>query len=150
MNYQFIEATKQHIETIAEFQIAMALETENFELNKETITKGVTAVFNRSELGKYFIIESNGEPIASLLITFEWSDWRNAMVWWIQSVYVIQEHRRKGVFQLMYDHIKTLVEQDDNIGGIRLYVDKTNIKAQKTYDKVGMNGDHYQLYEWMK
>jgi ribosomal protein S18 acetylase RimI-like enzyme len=84
------------------------------------------------------------------MITYEWSDWRNRNIWWIQSVYVKPEARRKGVYAAMYAHIKNLVQADPSIGGIRLYVDKTNTPAQHTYSKLGMNGDHYQVFEWMK
>lgn len=135
---------------IADFQQKMAWETESFHLDAPTVLNGVKAVFGNSELGQYYVAESNGEIIASLLTTFEWSDWRNAKVWWIQSVFVISEFRRQGVFTKFYQHIKTLVDQDPKVGGLRLYVDKTNVSAQKTYEKVGMNGDHYQLFEWMK
>ena len=135
---------------IADFQIEMAWETEKYKLNPETITKGVEAVFMKPELGQYYVAKIDGEIVASLLTTYEWSDWRNASVLWIQSVFVVKEYRRQGIFQLFYKHIKAIVKQDDNIGGIRLYVDKTNIPAQKTYSKVGMNGEHYQLFEWMK
>jgi ribosomal protein S18 acetylase RimI-like enzyme len=84
------------------------------------------------------------------MITFEWSDWRNRTIYWIQSVYVLPDHRRKGVYASLYQHIRSLAEADKNIGGIRLYVDRTNIIAQKTYASLGMNGEHYQVFEWMK
>lgn len=144
------KANLQNTPTIAHFQVKMAMETENYKLDLNTVIKGVNAVFNNQELGQYYIAEINGETIASLLTTYEWSDWRNAKVLWIQSVYVLPKYRRKGIFTKFYEHIKTLAKKDSNIGGIRLYVDKTNTSAQKTYAKVGMNGEHYQLYEWMK
>lgn len=150
MTYRVKEAAYDHSKQIAEFQIQMALETEQIHLGRETVLKGVASVFEKPELGRYFVAEINNEIVASLLITYEWSDWRNARIWWIQSVYVVPEHRRKGIFRLMYSHIRSIVENNKDIGGIRLYVDKTNINAQKTYDHVGMNGEHYQLYEWMK
>lgn len=148
--YKVKEAKSDHSQIISDFQVLMALETENVHLEKEIVLKGVSAVFENTELGKYFIVETKNEIVASLLITYEWSDWRNTKIWWIQSVYVVPEHRRKGIFKLMYSHIKQIVENTDHIGGIRLYVDKTNVSAQKTYDNAGMNGEHYQLYEWMK
>jgi GNAT superfamily N-acetyltransferase len=150
MNYLITIGEKHHIRTIAEFQLKMAKETEDLKLDLETVLKGVTAVFDKPELGQYFVVSSNNSMVASLLITYEWSDWRNAMVWWIQSVYVAPEHRRKGVFSLMYSHVKSLVLKDEHTGGLRLYVDKVNKNAQKTYKNVGMNGEHYQLFEWMK
>jgi len=150
MNYQIKNAEREHIETIANFQLKMAMETENLKLNPETVTEGVGAVFDNPELGRYFVVLNNQDVIASLLITYEWSDWRNARVWWIQSVYVLTDHRRRGVFNKMYEHIQSLVKANKEVGGLRLYVDKTNIDAQKAYNKVGMNGEHYQLFEWMK
>lgn len=150
MNYQIIDANRTHMHQIANFQVLMALETEQLELNKETVLKGVESVFDKPELGRYFVVIKDGKVVASLLITYEWSDWRNANVWWIQSVYVLPVFRRTGIFKLMYQHIQSIVEKDENVGGIRLYVDKTNKKAQKTYENVGLNGNHYQLYEWMK
>jgi GNAT superfamily N-acetyltransferase len=128
----------------------MAWETEKYKLNPDTITKGIEAVFIKPELGQYYVAMVDGKIVASLLTTYEWSDWRNATILWIQSVFVLKAYRRQGIFRLFYQHIKTMAEKDETIGGIRLYVDKTNIPAQKTYTKTGMNGEHYQLFEWMK
>lgn len=150
MNFQITKSSKEHIETIADFQVKMALETESIHLDKATVLKGVAAVFNDNSLGQYFIAKDDNKVIASLMITYEWSDWRNTKVWWIQSVFVLPEYRRKGVFSQFYQHIKELVKEDGSVGGLRLYVDKTNISAQNTYIKVGMNGEHYQLFEWMQ
>lgn len=135
---------------ISGFQLKMAIETENLQLETETVGKGVNAVFEKPELGQYFVAEKDGQIIASMLTTFEWSDWRNAQVWWLQSVYVIPEFRRQGIFKRMYEFVKILAENDDNVGGIRLYVDKTNVRAQEVYKAVGMNGEHYQVFECMK
>jgi ribosomal protein S18 acetylase RimI-like enzyme len=135
---------------IVDFQLKMAYETEKIQLDWDTLKQGVKAVFGQSNKGCYFIAEMDGEACASLMITYEWSDWRNRNIWWIQSVYVKPEARRKGVYAAMYAHIKTLVTADPSVGGIRLYVDKTNTPAQQTYSKMGMNGDHYQVFEWMK
>ena len=137
-------------EKIASFQEEMALETERLTLDPRQIRAGVEAVFQDKSKGMYFVAEADGEIIASLLITFEWSDWRNAWVYWIQSVFVEKSFRRKGVYRNMYAHITALAQADKNVGGIRLYVDKTNLNAQKTYIQLGMNGAHYQLFEWMK
>jgi len=144
------EATKNNIETIKNFQIKMAEESEGMILDNETITKGVKAVFEDNSKGVYYIAKENNTVIASLLTTYEWSDWRNAYVLWIQSVYVITEHRRKGVFKKMYQYLKNIVESSDKYIGLRLYVDKTNVNAQKVYDNVGMNNQHYLMYEWFK
>lgn len=135
---------------IVDFQMKMALETENLSLDRSILEKGVQAVFQDASLAQYYVAKLRGQIIASLMITYEWSDWRNRKVWWIQSVYVIPDYRRKGVFSMFYDFIKEKVEKSEEVSGIRLYVDNTNIPAQKTYTKVGMNGEHYKLFEWMK
>jgi ribosomal protein S18 acetylase RimI-like enzyme len=135
---------------IADFQKMMAKETENLELNDNIVKKGVKAVFENPEKGKYYVAEENGVVVASLLTTYEWSDWRNGTVLWIQSVYVMPDFRKSGVFKKMYSHIQEIVNSGNEFSGIRLYVDKTNVNAQKVYEKVGMNGEHYILFEEMK
>ena len=147
---QIKKADISHAPSIMEFQQKMAKETENIELNSEILNKGVKAVFNNSSKGIYYVALDDDKVIASLLTTYEWSDWRNGCVLWIQSVYVLPEYRQKGIFNKMYAHIKTMVEQSDKYMGLRLYVDKTNLKAQKVYNRVGMDGEHYKLYEWFK
>ena len=131
----------------------MARETEDLELDREVLTSGVNAVFADPALGRYYIAEDDaddkGRVIGSLMITYEWSDWRNGTVWWIQSVYVIPEFRRRGIYAGLYAHVKTLVEQS-TVRGIRLYVDKRNVPAQDVYTRLGMNGEHYLVFEWMK
>jgi GNAT superfamily N-acetyltransferase len=138
------------VETITSFQIKMALETENLELDKKTVKKGVTSVFKNKNKGQYYVAEENNKIIGSLLVTPEWSDWRNGTILWIQSTYVTPVYRRKGVFKYMYNHLKKQVKKSDNLLGLRLYVDKTNQNAQKTYEKLGMNDEHYKTYEWIK
>ena len=140
----------EHTELIVNFQQKMALETENLELNTEVLQKGVQAVFEHPEKGNYYVAVENNKIIASLLTTYEWSDWRNGCVLWIQSVYVTPENRQKGVYKQMYEYLKQMVHNSDKYMGIRLYVDLTNKNAQKVYTKLGMNGDHYKLFEWFK
>jgi len=138
-------------EKITEFQLAMAMETENLVLDKYVVDLGVEAVFRDPSKGQYFVAESGGQVVGSLLITFEWSDWRNGQIIWIQSVYVDEEHRGKGVFKMLYEFIKSKVLNEDNgYRGIRLYVDKTNEPARKVYEKLGMENHHYETYEWMR
>jgi GNAT superfamily N-acetyltransferase len=115
------------------------------ELDKETVTQGVKAVFEERSRGEYFVAESDGMVVASLLITFEWSDWRNCNVWWFQSVYVIQDYRRQGIFSKMYKHVRDLVEKQ-GIAGLRLYVETRNTQAKKTYEALGMSSEHYSFY----
>ena len=144
------EARREDAATIIEFQLAMARETEELTLDRDILTRGVNALFDRPSLGRYFVVESDDRVIASLMITYEWSDWRNGMVWWIQSVYTVPEFRRRGIYAALYDHIRAKVEDDPNIRGIRLYVDNRNVDAQKVYARLGMEGEHYRVFEWMK
>ncbi len=143
-------ASEENREIIADFQIKMAGETEDLVLEKETLNEGVMHVLRDPEKGKYFIAEEAGKVVASLLVTFEWSDWRNKWVLWIQSVYVLPEYRKQGIFKNMYAHIKKWATDDREVAGIRLYVDKTNQHAIDVYRKLGMDGEHYRLFEWMK
>ena len=147
---KFKQAKQTDYKLIAGFQQKMAIETENYQLNIDTVTKGGQAVFNDITKGKYYIVEEDEKIIASLLTTYEWSDWRNSQVVWIQSVYVLPKYRGLGVFKLMYSEIKKIVSENENYSGIRLYVDKTNSNAIKVYNKIGMQGEHYSLFEDMK
>jgi len=134
---------------IIDFQQKMAWETEGMTLKPEIINNGVNGVFANPSRGQYWVSEENGEIIASLLITYEWSDWRNSNVWWFQSVYVLPEWRRKGIFRSMYSKIKQEAD-NNNIAGLRLYVETNNTAAQKTYEALGMQCEHYRMYEWLK
>lgn len=115
----------------------------------DIINKGVNAVFTEPSRGRYWVAENEDVIVASLLITFEWSDWRNCNVWWFQSVYVLPEFRRKGIFRSMYHHIKGEADKE-GIPGLRLYVETNNFPAQNTYEALGMKSLHYKMYEWMK
>jgi GNAT superfamily N-acetyltransferase len=135
---------------IVDCQIKMAKETENMKLDKLTVTLGVQSVFDDSLKGFYIVGERDGTPVSCLMITLEWSDWRNNWVWWIQSVFVLPEMRKSGIFSMMYTFIKSQVLQDNEVAGIRLYVDNTNLPAREVYKRMGMNDEHYRLFEWMK
>ena len=147
---RYRDAHSLDIRTIVAFQLAMARETEDLELDREVCTAGVEAVFDDRTHGRYFVAEVDGQLVASLLVTFEWSDWRNGIVWWIQSVYVHPEHRRRGIYAGLYQHIRKMADANVRVRGIRLYVDRRNTAAQEVYRRLGMNGEHYQLFEWMK
>lgn len=138
------------VSVIADFQYKMALETENFKLDPSTVEKGVGAVFDDPSKGKYWVAEVNGQVVGCLLTVPEWSDWRNGTVLWIHSVYVVPEFRKNGIYRKLYAHLKSMVEESKDLRGLRLYVDKTNQRAQKVYESLGMSGEHYHLYEWMK
>jgi ribosomal protein S18 acetylase RimI-like enzyme len=134
---------------IIQGQIQMALETEGIELNRERITGGVQGVFAKPSRGQYYVALVDDTPIASLLCTIEWSDWRNTEVWWIQSVYVLPEHRGSGVYKKMYLYLQEKAVAE-GVAGIRLYVDKTNTRAIQVYEKLGMSNQHYELFEWLR
>ncbi len=138
------------IPIIAEFQCKMAFETESMKLDPPTVDMGVSAVFDDPSKGKYWLAEAEGKVVGCLLTISEWSDWRNGTVLWIHSVYVHPEYRKNGVYRTLYSHLKKMVEDSTDLRGLRLYVDKTNTKAQQVYEVLGMSGEHYHLYEWLK
>jgi GNAT superfamily N-acetyltransferase len=137
-------------EILVSFQLNMAIETEGITLHRPTVEKGLSAVLNDPAKGNYYVALYNDQIIGSLLTTFEWSDWRNGTVLWIQSVYVIPEFRRKGVYSKMYEYLKEMVLFNEYLKGIRLYADKNNVTAHHTYKKLGMSPDHYVTFEWLK
>lgn len=144
------EASRNDIAVIQAFQLAMAEETEGLVLDVDTLMKGISAVFDAPEKGKYFVAVLDETIVGSLMITYEWSDWRCRTIYWIQSVYVLPDYRRKGVYRALYEYVRTLAEADETVGGIRLYVDSQNHAAQHTYSRLGMNGEHYRVFEWMR
>lgn len=147
--------------SIARFNINMAMETEGYTLNSDTILAGVTSLIRHPERGFYLVIDEplsasigdritdkNAEAVvASLMITTEWSDWRNSCFWWIQSVYVLPEWRRKGLYSQLYAEVKRLAIEAESICGFRLYVEKNNAVAQQTYNALGMDETHYLMFE---
>jgi len=143
------KAVSSDAPSIIDFQLRMAWETESMRLIPDIVTKGVEAVFGDKSKGMYYVAEAGGMVVASLLITYEWSDWRNCNVWWFQSVYVVPDYRRQGIFRKMYNHIKALAGEQE-IAGLRLYVETKNSRAQKTYEALGMSSEHYSFYEWMR
>lgn len=129
------------------FNRAMALETENKELPEEIVDTGVRAVFAEPGRGFYVVAECGSEIVAALMVTFEWSDWRNANFWWIQSVYVTPEFRRRGVYGKLYDFVRERARGQGGVCGFRLYVEKTNTTAQRAYESLGMSASDYLMYE---
>lgn len=146
-NIKIRRANENDIDAIVRFNEAMAIETENKVLNHNIITNGVTRLFNFPQYGFYILAEVDNEIVASLMITTEWSDWRDGLFWWVQSVFVVPLQRRKGLYSKLYNHVKELASADENICGFRLYVDNENTSAQKTYEKCGMEQTNYILYE---
>lgn len=132
---------------IARFNQAMALETERKHLEDDTIHAGVKSLFDRPDLGFYIIAELDGQPAGCLLITYEWSDWRNGVFWWIQSVFVPPEFRAKGLYRAMYSEVKRLANERGDVCGFRLYVEKENSRAIQIYEHLGMHEAPYLMYE---
>ena len=136
------------LEALVAGNLAMAEETERVRLDVQTLRQGIGALLESRAPGRYWVAELDGRVVGQLLITFEWSDWRNRMVWWIQSVYVVPEARRHGVFRTLYDTARREA-QAAGAGGLRLYVDTTNTRAQAVYTALGMDGGHYRVFEEM-
>jgi len=150
MYIEIRKAQKADCNSIVRFQEEMAWESERCRLDHNTVLKGVETALNNETLGVYYVAVVENEVVGSLLTTYEWSDWRNGTVLWIQSVYVDSSYRKKGVYSALYDHIKILVSEDESLKGIRLYVDESNTAAREVYARLGMNGEHYRVFEWMK
>lgn len=132
---------------LVEFNRAMARETENVELDLDTVEGGVRAMFDNPERGFYVVAQAAGELAGSLMITYEWSDWRDGMFWWVQSVYVRPAYRRRGVYRSLYRHVHALAETQPHVCGFRLYVERDNHRAQGTYRSLGMEQTPYLVYE---
>jgi ribosomal protein S18 acetylase RimI-like enzyme len=150
LDLTFRRGAERDADTIASFNAAMALETEGKELIPEVIGAGVRRLIGMPSLGFYIVAEHAGEVIGCLMVTNEWSDWRNGLFWWIQSVYVKQAHRRRGVYRRMYEHVRSLAQSDSSVCGFRLYVEKENETAHATYSSLGMKETDYLIYEELK
>jgi GNAT superfamily N-acetyltransferase len=137
-------------DTIVEFQTRLAAESEGLELDGQTVERGVRAVFEDPARGQYWVAERDGEIVASMLLTPEWSDWRAATVLWIHSLYVIPEARRQGVFRRMEAAVREMVRNSPDLAGIRMIIDKGNRVSQQTARALGYTCEHYDTYEWLK
>jgi len=135
---------------LAEFNISMARETEGIELIPRVIRAGVETMIGNPQMGFYLVVEDAGDIQASLMVTTEWSDWRNGLFWWIQSVYVTEAYRRQGLYRELYERVKSLAEAEKHVCGFRLYVEHENLVAQKTYRSLGMIETGYKMYEELK
>jgi ribosomal protein S18 acetylase RimI-like enzyme len=155
-------ASVDDVERLAAWAEAMALETEHKRLDPDTVRAGVRAVLDRPARGRYFIAErvasanvrsnmdADGtarEAVGTLMLTHEWSDWRNGDWWWIQSVYVQPAARRSGVYRALYDHVHALAQAAPDVCGLRLYVERENASAQRTYESLGMRDAGYAMFE---
>ena len=142
-------ATAAESVRIADFNRAMAMETEGLALDEKTVAAGVVALMGHPDRGFYLVAEVDGAVAGCLLITYEWSDWRNKMFWWIQSVYVKPEHRGHGVYSAREDKVQQLAAHAGNVCGFRLYVHKDNTRAQEVYRTLGMHETEYLVFEDM-
>ena len=145
-------ADERDVHDLVEFNRAMARETEAKDLAVEVLTAGVEGLLKNPRYGFYVVAEHGGtehesELIASLMVTFEWSDWRNGVFWWIQSVYVKPEFRRQGVYRRLYEFVKSRAAAEPSVRGFRLYVEKKNHTAQQTYERLGMTETYYKMFE---
>ena len=140
-------AVAADLDSLTRFNAAMAAETEGKALAADTLRAGIRAALDNPALGFYLLAEIDGRPAGQLLITAEWSDWRNAWFWWIQSVYVAPEFRRRGVYRALERRVRQQALAAGNICGLRLYVDRDNRAAQQVYVNLGMALSHYDLYE---
>jgi len=144
------KAEPKDAESIADFNIRMAEETEGKRIDRDVAFKGVEAVIEDPHRGFYLVAEKRNVPakiVGQLLITFEWSDWRNKYFWWIQSVYVDSKYRNKKIFYRLYRHIVEIAKYRKDVSGVRLYVEKHNKSAKKVYEALGMIETPYEMYE---
>lgn len=141
------DATQADLEFIVTANAALAAESEDQALDPALLRPGVQAVLDDPALGRYYLAAIGGQPVGQLMTTTEWSDWRNGMFLWIQSVYVLPAHRGAGVFRALYQHLAGLAREDGRICGIRLYVDRGNGRAQQVYTRLGMHLSNYQVME---
>lgn len=149
MNSEIIirQATLADLDTLVDFNAAMALETEDKGLDLDTLRGGVAALLKDDSLGFYLLAEDAGKVVGQLMVTTEWSDWRNAHFWWLQSLYVAPDFRRRGVFRLLYERVCQRAREAGNVCGLRLYVERTNSRAQEAYVNLGMALSHYDMFE---
>lgn len=142
------EATSRDLDALLEGNAAMAIETEGLHLDRDTLRAGIAALLEGRAPGTYRVCEIDGRVVGQILVTYEWSDWRNRTVWWIQSVYVQPEFRGRGVYRNLYAAVAGAARAA-GAAGLRLYVDARNHRAQAVYAALGMNGDHYRVFEFM-
>ena len=140
-------ATLDDLDFIVDSNRAMAAETEDVGLQPDTLRQGIEYLMAHPSEGTYLVAEHDGQRVGTLMVTFEWSDWRNGRFWWIQSVYVSSAARRLGVYRAMHEAVRVLAAKDNQVCGIRLYVEQENSVAQQTYQRLGMHETHYRLYE---
>jgi len=144
----FVRPARQaDVSLMARWAEAMAFETEHKQLDAAVVTRGIQRAFDDPAKGRYFIAEIDGRPAGTLMFTLEWSDWRDGWWWWIQSVYVDTPFRRRGVYRALYAHLLAQAQADPDVTGLRLYVERENTSAKRTYELLGMRDAGYDIYE---
>ncbi len=141
------QATLEDLPALVSFNRAIAMETEDLALDDTILTNGIRRFLEQDRYGFYTVAEVEGQVVGSLMITYEWSDWRNGVLWWVQSVYVSKDRRRQGIYTSLYQNVQKLAEERGDVCGFRLYVEKDNTAAQATYKSLGMKETYYRLFE---
>jgi GNAT superfamily N-acetyltransferase len=148
LKFQIRLGQPSDIPYLVQYNLQMAWETEGKKLDPQIVQRGVSRVFEQPSLGFYLVAADEGEKlIGQLMVTTEWSDWRDGLFWWIQSVYVPEEARRQGVFRALFEEIQRMARQNGHVVGLRLYVEHENYRAQQTYSKLGMRRTSYEVME---
>ena len=147
MKIEIRPATQRDIEIITANNAALAMETEHRRLSPDIVRAGVSAALADPAKGRYYVAELAGQVVGQIMHTYEWSDWRNGCFWWIQSVYVTQNARGQGVFRRLFDHLRTLARAEPGVCGLRLYVERDNSRAQRTYRQCGLVDSGYFVME---
>ena len=141
------DAKAEDASIIARYNARLAEESEGMHLLPEIVGPGVEALLADPSRGRYWVAKADGRVVGQIMVTYEWSDWRNGSIWWIQSVYVHGDYRRRGVFSALYRHVESLARQDPQVCGIRLYVERENERAQRTYESLGMGMTDYRVMQ---
>lgn len=151
MTHEFAirDALPADAETIVEYNARLAEETEGKALDGDALRRGVRAVLDDVAHGRYFLACRDRAIVGQLMLTYEWSDWRNGRIWWIQSVYVLPSARRQGAYKALYAHVRRLARETPGVVGLRLYVEHHNARAQEVYRRLGMREAGYRVLEEM-
>jgi GNAT superfamily N-acetyltransferase len=140
-------ASLDDLPVIVEFNCRLAAETEHKRLDLPTVTRGVRRALSQPEMCRYFVAEQQSEIIGQAMVTYELTDWRDGVLWWFQSVYVVEQHRGHGVFRALFDHITKTAQAEPDVRGLRLYVEHENARAQRVYEQLGLKPSGHLVYE---
>jgi GNAT superfamily N-acetyltransferase len=147
IDIQIRQAVLADTPVIAEFNLRLAEESENLRLDPDCVHAGVDALLRDPAKGLYFVAEAEGMVVGQVMITYEWSDWRNGNLWWLQSVYVKPEFRQLGIFRRLFEYLQKMASEKTDVRTLRLYMHSENTRARKTYEKLGMKPTHYEVFE---